>query len=152
MPVTVQRRSRLQRPVSRVVSVDARRLLRALDEHQAELGIALVDDAEMQELNRVYRHRDRPTDVLAFAAREGQRVPGDEEVLGDVVISLETALRQARQRGHSAAVEVRTLLTHGVLHLAGYDHERSPADARRMFARQRQLVAALDEADQLARR
>ena len=68
------------------VAAEARRLLRALGEERAELTITLVDDAAMHALNRDYRGKDRPTDVLAFAMREGLRAPGDATVLGDVVI------------------------------------------------------------------
>jgi rRNA maturation RNase YbeY len=97
----------------------------------------------MHRLNRHYRGKDRPTDVLAFALREGARVPGDEAVLGDVVISLDTAARQARAHGVTVAHEVRTLLIHGVLHLLGYDHERSAGEARRMRAVERRLSRTL---------
>lgn len=126
------------------VRADARRLLRALEEDGAELAVSLVDDAEIQHLNHEYRGKNRPTDVLAFAMREGPRAPGDEAVLGDVVISLQTASRQARRRRVSEADEVRTLLIHGVLHLLGYDHERSLAEARRMKALERQLHLVLE--------
>jgi rRNA maturation RNase YbeY len=97
----------------------------------------------MQRLNAAYRGNDRPTDVLAFAMREGKRAAGDEGTLGDVVISLDTAQRQAASRGHSVDEEVTTLLIHGILHLLGYDHERSPAEARRMKKKERELHAAL---------
>jgi|APFre7841882654_1041346.scaffolds.fasta_scaffold220112_1 rRNA maturation RNase YbeY len=127
---------------ARVVAA-ARRLLSALDETESELTVSLVDDAEVRRLNRDYRGKDRPTDVLAFAMREGVRVAGDEPVLGDVVISLDSAACQARRHGLSVADEVRTLLIHGVLHLLGYDHERSPAAARRMKAMERRLRSVL---------
>jgi probable rRNA maturation factor len=117
--------------------------LAALRETHAELTVSLVNDIEIHRLNRDYRGKDRPTDVLAFAMREGPRIVGDEAVLGDVVISLETAARQARDRCVSVAEEVRTLLIHGVLHLLGYDHERSPAAARRMQAQERLLLQTL---------
>jgi len=125
------------------VAADARRLLDALHEDAAELTVSLVDDATIRRLNRTYRGTDRPTDVLAFAMREGARTPGDQAVLGDVVISLDTATRQASERGVPTAEEVRTLLIHGVLHLLGYDHERSAAEARRMHAMERRLRALL---------
>ncbi len=121
---------------------DAIRLLDQLDPH-AELSVTLVDDAEIHRLNRAYRHIDRPTDVLAFAMREGDGAELHPHLLGDVVISLETAARQAAHRGVPLVDEVRTLLAHGTLHLLGYDHERSPAEARRMFRRQRELLRAL---------
>jgi rRNA maturation RNase YbeY len=113
-------------------------------------------------LNREFRGKDRPTDVLSFSQLEettpggmpsglrlppGQAclplVPAAGAALGDVVISVDTARRQARRLGVAPAARMRTLLVHGLLHLLGYDHERSPAEARRMFARERELAAAL---------
>ena len=126
-----------------VITKEARRVLVHLEEHGSELSISLVDDAEMQQLNGQYRGKDRPTDVLAFAMREGEQPLGDESILGDVIISVETAQRQAAQRQHSLAVEIRTLLVHGILHLLGYDHERSPAEAQRMFAKEREIATLL---------
>lgn len=117
--------------------------LRVLDETASELSIALVDDDAMQELNATWRDKDRPTDVLAFAQREGEDL-GDPDLLGDVVISVPTAERQAAERGHSLEHELRELLVHGILHLLGYDHERSAAEARRMFKRQREVLAEIE--------
>lgn len=136
--------SRCRRPGLRAAEVrrDATRLL-ALLAVDAELSVALIGDAEMHALNRDWRGQDRPTDVLAFALREGEDAAVHPDVLGDVVISLDTAARQAAARGAALADEVRVLLAHGILHLLGYDHERSPADARRMFAKQRALLRRL---------
>src|SRR5712671_4509989 len=106
--VSVVRRSRLPGARLAVIRADAGRILATLGESSAELSVSLVGDTEMHRLNRDYRGKDRPTDVLAFAMREGRRVPGDDSVLGDVVISLDTAARQARQRGVTTAGEVRT--------------------------------------------
>ena len=125
------------------VRAEAQRVLSALGEAGAELGVNLVDDTEIHRLNRTYRGHDQPTDVLAFAMREGPRAPGDEAVLGDVVISLDTAARQARRARRVIANEVRALLIHGVLHLLGYDHERSAAEARHLRAMERRLRALL---------
>lgn len=122
---------------------DARAILVQLEQGDAELTVALVDDTEIHDLNRRYRGKDRATDVLAFAMREGLRAPGDEQTLGDVVISLDTAARQARRRRVPLEREVRTLLIHGVLHLLGYDHERSAAEARRMKAKEREVARGL---------
>ena len=120
----------------------ARRLLRALDLRHGELSLLLVSDGEMRRLNRRWRGRDRPTDVLAFAQAEG---PGGapDGMLGDVVISVDTARRQAAERGETLGREAERLLVHGVLHLLGYDHERSTAEARRMQRRERALARAL---------
>jgi probable rRNA maturation factor len=136
--------SRRRRTGIRVTDVrhDAAQLLRLLG-LDAELSVVLVDDAEMRTLNATYRHIDRPTDVLAFAMREGDGGGLHPEVLGDIAISVETAARQAAARGAAVADEVRVLLTHGLLHLVGYDHARSPAEARRMFGRQRALLRGL---------
>jgi rRNA maturation RNase YbeY len=81
---------------------------------------------------------------LAFAAREGERVPGDERWLGDIVISIPTTQRQAAERGRSFSEELKSLIVHGLLHLLGYDHERSPAEARKMRRKERWLLEALD--------
>jgi len=108
-----------------------------------EVGLTLTGDEEIHALNRAYRRKNKPTDVLAFAMREGEGGALHPGVLGDVVISLDTAARQAAARGASLADEVRLLLVHGLLHLVGYDHERSPGEARRMFRRQRELMSRL---------
>ena len=143
-PASVTLTARRRLPGLRAADVrrDAARLL-ALLGVDAELSIALIGDTEMHDLNRDWRGKDRPTDVLAFALREGEDAGVHPDVLGDVVISLDTAARQAADRGATLADEVRVLLAHGILHLLGYDHERSPADARRMFAKQRALLRQL---------
>ena len=94
-----------------------------------EVGLVLVDDDYMAGLNRRYRGVDRPTDVLSFAMLEGEPMPegGQEaQMLGDVVISLETARRQAEELGHGLTREVAYLTAHGVLHLLGYHHGTEP--------------------------
>jgi len=123
----------------------ARASLRHLGEDGSELSLALVGDEEMQRLNRDYRGKDRTTDVLAFAQREGEpNAVAAHGLLGDVVISVPTAMRQAFERSHSVERELAELLVHGILHLLGYDHERSPAEARKMFAKAREVVAAIE--------
>lgn len=93
---------------------------------QTEVSVVLADDAYIHQLNRQYRGKDCPTDVLSFALNEGEEpevFDGPEEVLlGDIVISLETASRQAREYGHSLDRELAYLTVHGILHLLGYDH------------------------------
>jgi len=141
-------------PTIRVPAVrrDARQILAALGETSADLTVSLVDDAEIHRLNRDYRGTDAPTDVLAFAMREGLRVAGDDRELGDVVISVDTAVRQAAGRHVPPAAEVRTLLIHGILHLLGYDHERSAVEARRMRRKERALAGLLGPAGGIRRR
>ena len=116
---------------ARTIQRRAERLLDYLRLESAELSILLCDDAFITGLNRDSRHRDTPTDVLSFSMNEGESLPGDSSLLGDVIISVETARRQAPAVGHTNTDEVTSLLIHGLLHLAGYD-DRSQADARRM--------------------
>jgi probable rRNA maturation factor len=122
-------------------------MLACLDLSQAELSVVVTDDREIRELNKVFRHRDRPTDVLAFAMREGEPLgaaaaaSGSREMLGDVVVSVETARRQARQRRRPLDAEMRMLLAHGVLHLVGYDH-RSTREESVMTAETERLCRA----------
>jgi probable rRNA maturation factor len=104
------------------IEVDAAALLAAVDLADAELSLLLCDDAFIHALNRDYRGKDAPTDVLAFAQREGEGADPDDDILGDVVISIPTATRQAEARGHSIEREIQVLLVHGFLHLLGYDH------------------------------
>lgn len=137
--VAVLKRRRLPGVSALDVRRDAQAILCLLGELDAELTVSLVDDGAIHELNHRYRGKDRPTDVLAFAMREGDAGPADPSVLGDVVISVDTAARQARSRRRPLAAEVRVLLVHGILHLLGYDHERSPAEARRMRAMEQRL-------------
>lgn len=115
---------------------------------EAEVSIALVDDLYIQELNRQYRHKDCPTDVLSFAMREGagEEPPAAEEeelMLGDVVISLPTAQRQAVEFGHSFQREAAYLSVHGVLHLLGYDH-KTDVERDVMRAREEEILELLN--------
>jgi len=115
-------------------------MLGALGIGDAELSVLLTDDPTIRVLNRRHRGKDSPTDVLAFPVDE-KPVVGSLRVLGDVVISLETALRQARSRRRALGAEVRFLLAHGLLHLVGYDHA-TRIQKRRMDTATRRLVRA----------
>jgi len=116
-------------------------MLRALDLRKAELSVMLCDDSTIRELNRRYRRVDRPTDVLAFSMAEGEQIAGSSLLLGDVVISLSSAGRQAAANKQELLVEVTRLLAHGLLHLLGFDHQ-TRAQHRRMNARVDMLIAA----------
>lgn len=120
----------------------ARIVLEAIGLGASELSLRLVDDAEIHVLNRDHRGRDRATDVLSFSLREGE-FGAVTPALGDVVISLDTAARQARENGFTLVEEVDRLLVHGILHLAGYDHEISPREERRMKRKERAMRALL---------
>ncbi len=124
------------------VITDGERVLAAFGLPDCELSVLLCDDAAIHPLNRDWRGKDRPTDVLSFSQCEHRPEPGSSEVLGDVIISLETARSQAESRGHALEHEVRVLLVHGICHLLGYDHERDD-EAEVMEARERELLVAL---------
>jgi probable rRNA maturation factor len=120
-------------------------MLAELGLEAAELSVLLTNDREIHALNLEHRGKDRPTDVLAFALEEGEAVVGARSgvrLLGDVVISLDTAARQARGRKRELLPEVRFLLAHGLLHLLGYDHG-NPREKREMTAMTRRLVGAV---------
>lgn len=119
----------------------ARAILSDVGEASAELGILFVGDQRMRSLNRQYRGKDRTTDVLAFAMREAPH--SSSSVLGDVVIAVPTAVRQAKEGQRSLDEELTVLLVHGILHLCGYDHERSEKEARRMQRRERMILRSL---------
>lgn len=116
-------------------------VLSAVGESESEVSVELVGDRRMRHLNHRYRHKDRTTDVLAFAMRESESPCS--VLLGDVVISVPTARRQASEAGRSLDEELTVLLIHGVLHLCGYDHERSDREAARMQRRERAILASL---------
>ena len=126
----------------RLLRARARRVLREIERADRELSIALVDDALMRALNSAWRGRDRPTDVLAFSLEEGPHPERSGRLLGDVVIGVETAGRQARSRRRGLDDEVLRLLVHGALHLVGHDHVRA-SEARRMRAEERRILRCL---------
>jgi len=121
----------------------AEKILEFLREDQSELSLVLVGNEEIRELNATYRGKNRPTDVLSFPSGENQAE--GLRILGDVVISVEQAEIQARKRRKTLEEEVRSLLIHGILHLLGYDHERSQKEARIMKGMEKKIEQALCE-------
>lgn len=119
----------------------AQRLLRAENcTENTEVSILLTDDGSISVLNEQYRGIDGPTDVLSFSQHEGEdEFASEENLLGDVVISVETARRQAAEQGNELDSEIDMLVAHGLLHLLGYDHAE-PEDAKVMFARQDEIL------------
>ncbi len=122
--------------------------LRVLETEKAppcELSVTVTDDATVRGLNREYAGEDAVTDVLSFSQREGEELvptPGSVPPLGEVIIALPQAARQASERGRSAEEEVARLLIHGTLHLLGYDHAVAEEE-RRMRAREEELLGAI---------
>ena len=117
--------------------------LKAHDSADCEVSILLTDDAEIRVLNHQYRHIDGPTDVLAFAMREGIGGNLNPQLLGDLVISVPTAQRQSIANGHSLDIELAILSVHGTLHLLGYDHQ-TPEEAEIMFEKQETLLRSIN--------
>jgi len=118
-------------------------ILSALGEGRSELSIALVDDPQIRELNARWRDRRRSTDVLSFSQVEGDFANHRAGLLGDVVISVETAAAQAASRHRGLDEVVAKLLIHGVLHLIGHDHEKDE-EALRMGAEERRIWRELN--------
>ena len=139
-----------------VPNIDPEKICSAvLDElnlaHSAEVSVVFTDDEEIHALNREYRGVDRPTDVLSFCQNEGDEDFDDvnadfaaceeeNEILGDIVISVPTARRQAAEAGKTPEEEITLLIIHGTLHLLGYDHAE-PEEEREMFALQNEILA-----------
>jgi probable rRNA maturation factor len=146
MPVVTRVEGQPPKVDRRALAGDARALLRAVGLPRTEWSIVLADDAFVRPLNAQWRGKDAPTDVLSFPQDEPVR-PGvfaaPPPYLGDVVISVDTARRQAEELGHELTVELRVLLVHGLLHLIGFDHETGEDDARVMAAEEVRLLGAL---------
>ncbi len=119
-------------------------ILNALDCPEGEISLLIVDDPQIEELNRQYLQRRGPTNVIAFAMREGDFSHVSPQLLGDVVISMDTAVREAADAGIPPQRRFDELLVHGILHLFGYDHERSDEDARAMEAKSEQLLKLVE--------
>lgn len=135
--VDVARRGAARKVPVRSLKAKACRILRLLDLKDCELSVALVGDEDIRRLNGRYRSLDEPTDVLSFPVEKP--LPSGRRIIGDVIISVEKAARQARQRRRSLDDELEVLLIHGILHNLGYDHERSPEDELEMRALERRL-------------
>ena len=123
---------------SRVLERFLRELASTLGAPEAWLTLALVGDARIQKLNRDFRGHDKPTDVLSFAAARDE---DDPDYLGDIVISVDSASRQANRRGSPLKRELKVLSLHGFLHLLGYDHETDDGEMRRIEYRMRRRFA-----------
>ena len=143
MPVEIVQRGAGKKLSSRKIKKIALTILELVAEKNAELSLALIGNLEMKKLNAKYRNKDYPTDVLSFPI-EGV-VPEETRLLGDVIISFEKDAEQAKARGHSSEQELITLLIHGVVHLLGYDHERSVREARAMRQVEKRIYRQLCE-------
>ncbi|HEY6486491.1 MAG TPA: rRNA maturation RNase YbeY [Candidatus Cybelea sp.] len=125
----------------RALVATAKRLLAAIDQRDSALSLTLIGDPAMRELNREYREKDAPTDVLSFPMEQAPLADA-QRLLGDVVISVDTAARQASEYDATLQRELYRLLIHGLLHLLGHDHVRA-AERRVMEREERRLAAAI---------
>jgi probable rRNA maturation factor len=145
--IYVSNRTRKHRLNPRSLARTARALLAAAGAGGSSLSLSLVGDRAIRRLNQAHRGLDRPTDVLSFPLFEPAGGPhgapaGPERLLGDVVISLDAAARQARAYDATLLAEVERLLIHGILHLLGHDHEKA-AERTRMVRAERRLARAI---------
>ncbi len=122
----------------------AQAVLNALDCPDAELSVVLVDDDQISALNATWFQRQGPTNVIAFPLRRGDDTDIFPHILGDVVISVETAAREARAAGMARHRRISALLIHGILHLLGYDHENAPEEAALMEAKASELLGLIE--------
>ena len=143
MPVEILQRGADKKLPARKIKKIALTILELVGEKNAELSLVLIGNLEMKKLNVRYRKKDYATDVLSFPV-EGI-VLKETRLLGDVVVSVEKAAQQARALGHSSEQELVTLLIHGIVHLIGYDHERSAREARAMRRVEKRIYRQLCE-------
>jgi len=118
------------RPAAEALRSLVRACLERLDHGASEVHVLLTGDERIRGLNRDFLCHDRPTDVLSFP--DGDQLPSGRRLLGQIVVSLDTARRQAEEAGHSEMQELSELVLHGVLHLLGYDHSSDQGEMNRL--------------------
>jgi rRNA maturation RNase YbeY len=145
----MQIQTRFQRKISGFNGQKIKRLLKKAFEdfvnHDVELSILFTDDNHISQLNRRYLGREGPTNVLAFPMSGGSAADVDSGLLGDVVVSTDTAIRESKDQGVPLNETIYRLLIHGILHLLNYDHEKSSEDALRMEKEEERLLAIIME-------
>ena len=146
MKIAIENRQKSQKIRKLLLRKVARRILSVSGCPDAQLSILVLDDAAIRVINRDYLGKDCPTNVISFAMQEGEGLGIQTDLLGDVVISAETAARDAAEAQTSFESELYFLLLHGILHLLGYDHERGThAEAKRMEEREREVFSLIRE-------
>ena len=144
MPVSIRNHQKLFKIDLSRIRKSLKRLLKELNCDDRAIGLLLVDDNEIQKLNNAYLNRNKPTNVLSFAMTEGEFGNINPQILGDIVISVETASRDALISHIDLMDELEFLIIHGLLHLLGYDHENTSAEkAMEMNGRERELFFLL---------
>ncbi|NQT68917.1 MAG: rRNA maturation RNase YbeY [Desulfobacteraceae bacterium] len=140
------RQNRYKIPLKKIQK-KAQAVLSALDCPDGELSLLVVDDPQIAKLNKKYLNRHGPTNVIAFPMRQGEFANLTPQLLGDVVISVETAAREAKKSGISMQERFTQLLVHGVLHLFGYDHEENKQQARKMEEKSNELIKLIENTE-----
>ena len=140
MKVLIDNRQNNLKISPEMIQKKAQAILNALDCPDGELSVLIVNDSQIEVLNKQYFNRYGPTNVIAFPMQEGKFANISPQLLGDVVISVETAHKEGINAGISMEERLIQLLIHGILHLFGYDHENSEKEARRMEAKSRELL------------
>ncbi|MCP4669936.1 MAG: rRNA maturation RNase YbeY [Desulfobacula sp.] len=121
-----------------------KQILSALDYNSHEISVVITDNQQIQQLNKTYRKIDKPTNVLAFPMQEGQFGDITPGLLGDIVISCETAQNEANNANITLMERISQLLIHGILHLIGFDHETSDIDARKMEDKSLEILRKIE--------
>ncbi|MCF6179655.1 MAG: rRNA maturation RNase YbeY [Geopsychrobacter sp.] len=146
MRIQIDNRQKKQKILKRPLRKIAQRILSVSGFPEAELSILILDNSGIQEINRNYLQRDRPTNFISFAMQEGEGGGLQPQLLGDVVISAERAAADAVDADIPFEHELTFLLLHGILHLLGYDHERgTKQQARQMETRELEIFALLQQ-------
>jgi len=144
MEVQIDNRQDNHRISKKKIRQTAIAILNALDYPDAELSILIVDDQQIAQFNRDYLNRKGPTNVIAFPMRAGRFSEITPSLLGDVVISTDSAHREGQSAGFSMQDRLDQLLIHGILHLCGYDHENTKTEARRMEKKTEELLTIIN--------
>jgi probable rRNA maturation factor len=145
MEILIEDRQDRYRIAHEEIKKKAKTILNALECHDGELSILIVNDPEIAKLNKTYLGRSGPTNVIAFSMQEGPFGQISPNLLGDVVISLDTAAREAEDAGISVESRLDQLLIHGVLHLFGFDHDKTSEQAKAMRMKEEELLKLLQD-------
>ena len=144
MGVLIKNRQSKHEISLKAIQQKAQIILNALACPDGELSILIVDDFQMEELNRKYLNRSGPTNVIAFPMREGDFPNTTPQLLGDVVVSVETAEKEGRIANIKMEERFTQLLVHGILHLFGYDHEKNGREAHKMEIKNNELLKLIE--------
>jgi len=146
MTIQIENRKKRVKIEKRKIRKDVTKLMKLLNCADMEVSISLVSDEEIQRINQQYLFKDRPTNVISFSLQEGEYGGVNPRVLGDIVISVDTALRDAEKGSLTFENEITFLIIHGLLHLMGYNHENtSRANARKMKMKENELFELMTQ-------